>query len=160
LAHRERGVEPAIAAGDDHTLVRLYALAVALDDLHLHDDGVTRLEIRNLAGHAALLDFLDDLAHGSHLRLCVRRVHARREIHSATGSPPARGRGAQSDPVASTTFGRPPPRAASAAPRRDSRTAAPAVRAVPRTPPAACNAASRGAPQRRTPRRSSARRRA
>src|SRR5215469_18065531 len=49
LAHRERGIEPAVAARDHDTFVGLHALAVALDHLHLHDHGVSRLEVRYLA---------------------------------------------------------------------------------------------------------------
>src|SRR4029078_7531433 len=63
LADRERRVEAAIAAGDHDAFVRLHTLAVALDDLHLHDHRVTRLEVGDLAGHAPAFMFLDDLAH-------------------------------------------------------------------------------------------------
>src|SRR5215472_2158478 len=48
LAHRERGVEPAVAARDHDAFVRLHALAVALDHLHLHDHGIAGLEVRYL----------------------------------------------------------------------------------------------------------------
>src|SRR4029077_18368381 len=67
LAHRERGVESAVAARDHDTLVRLHTLTVAFHHLDLHHHGVAGLEVRNLAGHALLLDFLDYLAHISHL---------------------------------------------------------------------------------------------
>src|SRR5262252_1377579 len=63
LAHRERGVQAAVAPGDDDALVSLYALAVAFHHLHLHDHRVAGLEFRDGAGHALLFDFLDDLAH-------------------------------------------------------------------------------------------------
>src|SRR5215470_9014323 len=63
LAHREGGVEAAVALGDDHALVGLHALAVPLHHLHLHHHGVARLEIRDRTGHALFLDFLNDLAH-------------------------------------------------------------------------------------------------
>src|SRR5215469_8244756 len=63
LAHRERGVQAAVAPGDDDALVRLYALAVAFHHLHLHDHCVAGLEFRDGAGHALLFDFLNDLAH-------------------------------------------------------------------------------------------------
>src|SRR5271170_41029 len=36
LAHCERGVQSAVAAGNDDTLVRLHALAIAFHYLHLH----------------------------------------------------------------------------------------------------------------------------
>src|SRR6202521_1615783 len=63
LAHRERGVESAVAARDHDTLVRLHPLTVAFHHLDLHHHGIAGLEVRNLAGHALLLDFLDYLAH-------------------------------------------------------------------------------------------------
>src|SRR2546421_4036482 len=63
LAHRERGVESAVAARDHDALVRLDTLAVALHHLDLHHHRVAGLEVRNLAGHALLLDFLDYPAH-------------------------------------------------------------------------------------------------
>src|SRR5690606_21010407 len=63
LAHGERGVEAAIADRDHHTLVGLHALAVAFDHLHLHDYGVPRTECRDLAGHAALFNLLNDVGH-------------------------------------------------------------------------------------------------
>src|SRR5207249_7662805 len=42
LAHDERRVEPAIALRDDHALVGLHALALAFDDAHVDDDGISR----------------------------------------------------------------------------------------------------------------------
>src|SRR5215469_5785895 len=63
LAHRERGVQAAVASGDDDALVGLNALAVAFHHLHLHDHRVAGLEFRDGAGHALLFDFLNDLAH-------------------------------------------------------------------------------------------------
>src|SRR5215469_15614481 len=63
LAHRERGVEPAVASGDHYTLVGLHALAIAFDDLHLHHHGVAGLEVRYVTGHALLVQFLNYLAH-------------------------------------------------------------------------------------------------
>src|SRR6185437_14107113 len=78
LAHREGGIQAAVAAGDHHALIGLDALAVALDDLHLHDHGVARLEIRHLAGHALFLELLDDLAHFLILDLSSRAAPAAR----------------------------------------------------------------------------------
>src|SRR6185437_13871006 len=78
LADREGGVEAAVAARDHHALVGLDALAVAFDDLHLHDHGVARLEIRHLAGHALFLELLDDLAHFRILNLSSRAAPAAR----------------------------------------------------------------------------------
>src|SRR5438874_205424 len=69
LAHRERGVESAVAARDHDALVSLDTLTVALYHLDLHHHGVAGLEVRNLAGHALLLDFLDYPAHINHLDL-------------------------------------------------------------------------------------------
>src|ERR1700704_5586645 len=69
LAHRERGVESAVAARDHDTFVRLHTLTVPFHHLDLHHHGVAGLEVRDLAGHALLLDFLDYLAHISHLDL-------------------------------------------------------------------------------------------
>src|SRR5690242_5531391 len=95
LAHRERGIEAAVAARDHHALVGLHALAVALDHLHLHDHGIARLEIRDLAGHALLLDFLDDSVHVTyldlglrpHLRPARRPQHRRSAIPSVPAAP-------------------------------------------------------------------------
>src|SRR3984957_8526883 len=50
LTHGERRVESTVADGDDDAFIRLDTLTVAFDDLHLHDHGVTRLEVRDLAG--------------------------------------------------------------------------------------------------------------
>src|ERR1700738_15571 len=75
LAHRERGVESAVAARDHDALVRLHTLTVAFHHLDLHHHGVAGLEVRDLAGHALLLDFLDYLAHLSHFDVrCRPRV--------------------------------------------------------------------------------------
>src|SRR5580658_331765 len=63
LAHRERGVEAAVAACNDDTLVGLHALAIAFHYLHLHHHGVPGLEVRHFTGHALLVDFLNYLAH-------------------------------------------------------------------------------------------------
>src|SRR6185437_8570629 len=78
LAHGERGVETTVAACDHHALVGLDALAVAFDDLHLHDHGVARLEVRHLTGHALFLELLDDLAHLLILDLSSRAAPAAR----------------------------------------------------------------------------------
>ena len=64
LAHREGGVEAAVAHADDDALERLQALAVAFLDLDLDDDGVTWGEVRDLAGHLLLVELLNDVAHG------------------------------------------------------------------------------------------------
>src|SRR5204862_7737267 len=69
LAHRERGVESAVAARDHDALVSLDTLTVALYHLDLHHHGVAGLEVRNRGGHALLLDFLDYPAHINHLDL-------------------------------------------------------------------------------------------
>src|SRR5690606_11984421 len=92
LAHGKRGVEPTVAPGDDDALVGLHALAVALGDLHLHYDGVTRLEVRDLARHALLFDFADQLAHVLTLAPIRPAQCAKREIHSAGRSPRPRAR--------------------------------------------------------------------
>ena len=63
LAHGERGVEAAVALGDDHPFERLQALAVALLDLDLHHQGIARGEVRNLALHLFRFELLDDIAH-------------------------------------------------------------------------------------------------
>src|SRR5487761_446541 len=93
LADREGGVEAAVAACDHHALKGLDALAVAFDDLHLHDHGVARLEIRHLAGHALFLELLDDLAHFRILNLSSRAAPAARNSLSnrcASGVRPSR----------------------------------------------------------------------
>src|SRR6185295_7053004 len=89
LAHRERGVEAAIALRDDDAFVRLHALAIALDHLHLHDDGIAGIEVRHLARHARLFDLLNDVvSHVRHLTRPYRRApRAPREIRSVAGSP-------------------------------------------------------------------------
>src|SRR5882762_8544331 len=123
LAHRERGVESAIAARDHDTLVRLHPLTVAFHHLDLHHHGIAGLEVRNLAGHALLLDFLDYLAHISHLDLRFR-PHLRSGTHSMRAAPraraarsPARRAGrAQTNPRRSNAH--PPARRATAAPAR------------------------------------------
>src|ERR1700720_389116 len=82
LAHRERGVESAVTARDHDALVRLHTLTVAFHHLDLHHHGVAGLEVRDLAGHALLLDFLDYLAHISHLDVrCQPRVRPLRQPH-------------------------------------------------------------------------------
>src|SRR6185369_12011986 len=43
----KRGVEAAVALGDDHALVSLYALALAFDDGHVDDDRIARREVRD-----------------------------------------------------------------------------------------------------------------
>src|ERR1700719_3204426 len=86
LAHRERGVESAVAARDHDPLVRLHTLTVAFHHLDLHHHGVAGLEVRDLAGHALLLDFLDYLAHISHLDLRFR-PHLRTGTHSMRAAP-------------------------------------------------------------------------
>src|SRR5262249_2206396 len=102
LAHRERGVEPAVALRDDHAFVGLHALAIALDDLHLHDDGVAGVEGRHFAGHPRLFDFLNDVAHVRLLTL-RRALRAPREIHSVACSPRARAHASRSNPAAAAT---------------------------------------------------------
>src|SRR4026209_1903930 len=67
LAHGERGVEPAVAARDHHTLVGLDTLAVAFFDFYLDDDGVARAEVRHLALHALSFERGNDVGHGSTL---------------------------------------------------------------------------------------------
>src|ERR1700733_10280632 len=80
LAHGEGGVQPAIAPGDHHTLVGLHALAVAFDHLHLHHHGVAGPELRHLARHALLVDFLDYLAHVRSPRSSLGRLTAPKQL--------------------------------------------------------------------------------
>src|SRR5947209_5312914 len=47
LAHRKRGVEPAIALGDDDAFISLDAFALAFDDAYADDDGIARCEFRD-----------------------------------------------------------------------------------------------------------------
>ncbi|KAG1458535.1 hypothetical protein G6F57_014671 [Rhizopus arrhizus] len=46
LAHGERGVQAAVALGDNNAFESLHALASAFNDVHAHDDGVTRSKFR------------------------------------------------------------------------------------------------------------------
>src|SRR5207253_1482434 len=155
LAHRERGVESAVAARDHDALVGLDALAVALHHLHLHDHGVARLEVRDLAGHALLLDFLNYVAHVSHLDLLFRpHLRPLRQHHywRRFGTHPVR-----AAPRPWAALGRagragarrcepPTARAASGGCRHDLPTAAPAARSALRTPRGAYSAAPRAGP--------------
>src|SRR4029077_2098102 len=166
LAHRERGIESAVAARDHDTLVRLHPLTVAFHHLDLHHHGVAGLEVRNLAGHALLLDFLDYLAHISHLDpglpprvRPLRQPHSRHrfETHSVRVAPRARAARSPARRAGAPRCGPPPAPAASGGWRRGHRTAAPAARRRPPTLPAAGKAAPRAGPAQRNPRRSSAR---
>src|ERR1700722_5421839 len=87
LAHGERRVQSTVADGDDDAFVRLDALAIAFDDLHLHDHGVARLEVRDLAGHALFLNLLNDIHKFNFLG---QRPTFLRGL-PATGSPAGRG---------------------------------------------------------------------
>jgi hypothetical protein len=69
LAHGEAFLQAVAAARDAHALKRLNALAVALDDAHIHAHRIARLERRDAAllldrGGLLPLDFLNDV-HGS-----------------------------------------------------------------------------------------------
>src|SRR6185437_10479128 len=83
LANREGRIEATVAACDDHALVGLDALAVALDDLDLHDHRVAGLEFRHFPRHALALERLDDIAHGS---FPFSRARARSHRYSANSS--------------------------------------------------------------------------
>src|SRR5689334_22622047 len=62
LAHREALVDAAARARDADTLVGLHARALALDDLHVHDQRVAGREVRDLlAGGQLGYVFLFDL---------------------------------------------------------------------------------------------------
>src|ERR1700722_17782888 len=73
LAHRERGVEAAVAARYDHALVGLHALAIAFDHLDLHHHRIAGFERRHLAGHALCFEYLDNI----HRRLLSPRTPSR-----------------------------------------------------------------------------------
>src|SRR5581483_268332 len=76
LAHRERGVEAAIAPRDDHALESLETLALAFLHADVYRHGIARAELRNLLGHLTRFDFLQNLAHGSTpTRLSFRRSY-------------------------------------------------------------------------------------
>src|SRR3984885_6114723 len=85
LAHGEGGVQPAIAPGDNPTLVGLHALAVAFDHLHLHHHGVAGPEFRHLARHALPVDFLDYLAHVRSPRSSLGRLSAAQVLQRTLG---------------------------------------------------------------------------
>src|SRR5205085_1047866 len=62
LAHRKRGVEPAIALGDDDAFISLDAFALAFDDAYADDDGIARCEFRDRLAQACdffLFELLD-----------------------------------------------------------------------------------------------------
>src|SRR5436190_17468719 len=64
LAHDERRVEPAIPFGDHDAFVCLDALAVALDDVDVDDDRISRGELGNClaqARHLFVFQLLDDV---------------------------------------------------------------------------------------------------
>ena len=63
ISHGERGVDAAVALGNDDAFVRLHALAVAFLDLHFDDDGVAGTEVGDLAGHALGVERGNDVAH-------------------------------------------------------------------------------------------------
>src|SRR5262245_40132108 len=58
LAHREVLVEAVAGAADAHALISLHTGALALDDLHVHDDRVARSEFRNVLAGGQLFDLL------------------------------------------------------------------------------------------------------
>src|SRR5258708_30434768 len=145
LAHREGGVQSAVAAGDYHPFVGLHALAVALDHLHLHDHGVSGPEVRDLARHARLVDVIDDLAHVIHLDL-VFPPPVRPGTHLPRAAPRARAVRRRAGQAGGSRGAPPPARAASRGSRRERRGAAPPARAAPPKRPAAAKAAPPGGP--------------
>src|SRR5699024_9333982 len=54
-----------VALGDDDTLERLNALAIAFLHLHVDHNRVARAEVRQLAGHLLGLELFNDLVHGT-----------------------------------------------------------------------------------------------
>src|SRR5580704_502181 len=147
LAHRERGVEPAVAARDHDAFVGLHTLAVALDDLDLHDHGVARLELGHLARHAPLVQILDYLVHVTYLDPLPRPL-GRPATDPIRAAPRPRASAPQSGRAGGAASARPRTSGASGGCRHGRRTIAPAARLSPRTLPAACSAASRAAPAR------------
>ena len=85
LANDERGVETAVAAGNDDAFEGLKTLARAFDDIHVDDDGVAGAEVGDgLAGGNAgdffLFENLDQIhfllrchRHAAHVGLRVMR---------------------------------------------------------------------------------------
>src|SRR5262249_23241329 len=64
LADGERLAEPSALAPDHDALEHLDALAIALDDAHVHLDGVARPELRQVVAQTRRFDEVD-LVHGS-----------------------------------------------------------------------------------------------
>src|ERR1041385_7228098 len=58
LAHREALVDAAAGARDAQTLISLQTRALALDDLHVHDEGVAGRKVRNFLAGSELFDLL------------------------------------------------------------------------------------------------------
>src|ERR1700733_270503 len=66
LTHGEVLVQPGAGAADAHALIGLHAAALALDDLDVDDEGVTRLEIGDFLAklrHLFVFDFFEQV-HG------------------------------------------------------------------------------------------------
>src|SRR4029077_20586656 len=141
LAHGERGIQSAVAAGYHDSLVGLHALAVTLDHLHLHDHGIAGLEVRNLTGHAPLVQILDYLVHVTYLDSPVRPP-ARPAPHSTHAAPPGRAVPARAGRGGGARSARARARVASGRCPRDLPTIAPAAPRGPRRLPVACSAAS------------------
>src|SRR5690606_39624317 len=77
LAHGERRVQAAIALRDHDALVGLQPLAIALGDSHLHDDGITRSEVRNIGFQLLALDLVNHIRHRQILYLSNRPLSTR-----------------------------------------------------------------------------------
>src|SRR5487761_207167 len=93
LAHRDRGVQAAIALGDHHALESLETLALAVLDLHLHHDGIARGKYRYFL-ELRFFNLFDDLVHGrlplresnDHCFSCVRMNSSNQPRSSALNS--------------------------------------------------------------------------
>ncbi len=65
FAHGEGRMQATAAAGNDDTLERLHALAVAFLHLDVDHHGVARAEFRQLAGNLLGFELFNDLVHGA-----------------------------------------------------------------------------------------------
>lgn len=63
LPYGKRRIEAAVALGDNDPLKGLKSLALPLLDLNLNNDGVARMELRNLFRDLLGLELLNDVAH-------------------------------------------------------------------------------------------------
>src|SRR5580704_675203 len=119
LAHRERGIEAAIAARNHDALIGLHPLAVSFDHLDLHHDRVAGLECRHFAGHSLRIQRLNDVTHGHLLNSRQRQCAALAKTLPTMSCARDRAAPCQSTPADAATFDPHSASCASAGSRRD-----------------------------------------